>query len=168
VISTNHIAKEAGISPGNLYYHFKNKEAIILALFETMVIEWDQTKQSPESQSIPDIEQQLSKVFQTVWRYQFAHRELSPLIQTYPSLKAYCSPILRSRIEEIQQIIDVLIRQEILKAIDESTRDFLANSLLMIPLFWQAYLDVINENSSKINIEKGVNMMKLLIQPYLS
>jgi len=168
MISTNHIATEAGISPGNLYYHFKNKEAIILALFESMVNEWDQTKQTTKSQPYPDIEQQLSKVFQTVWRYQFAHRELSPLIQSYPSLRAYCPPILRTRIEEIRQIIEALIKQEILKPIDAPTRDFLANSLLMIPLFWQAYLDVIDENLSKTNIEKGVNMMKQLIQPYLS
>ena len=33
-ISTNHIAAHLGISPGNLYYHFKNKDEIIVQLFK--------------------------------------------------------------------------------------------------------------------------------------
>ena len=35
-ISTNHIAEAAGISPGNLYYHFRNKEEVIRELFERL------------------------------------------------------------------------------------------------------------------------------------
>ena len=32
--TTNHIARHLSISPGNLYFHFKNREAIVLELFE--------------------------------------------------------------------------------------------------------------------------------------
>jgi AcrR family transcriptional regulator len=35
-ISTNRITAATGISPGNLYYHFRSKQDIIRAIFEQM------------------------------------------------------------------------------------------------------------------------------------
>lgn len=35
-ITSRHIAKEMGISNGNLDYHFRNKEALLLAIYEQM------------------------------------------------------------------------------------------------------------------------------------
>lgn len=164
VISTNHIASETNISPGNLYYHFKNKEAIILSLFEQMVAEWE----SSEHTATLSIESQLGRVFETVWKYRFIHRELSPLVQNYPSIKSYCTPILQKRLFEIKGMITMLEEQSVLIALDEETRDYLSNALLMIPLFWQGYIDVIGKPATKANVEQGIQMMKQLIRPYLA
>ena len=40
-ITTNHIAKSLGISVGNLYYHYKNKEEIIKDIYLQMSSEFE-------------------------------------------------------------------------------------------------------------------------------
>lgn len=35
-VTTNHIAKELNMSPGNLYFHYRNKEEIIVEIFKIM------------------------------------------------------------------------------------------------------------------------------------
>ena len=39
-VSTRHIADEMRISPGNLYYHFRNREEIVRALMQRMIDEF--------------------------------------------------------------------------------------------------------------------------------
>lgn len=40
-ITTNHIAEAMGISPGNLYYHFKNKAHIIREILGRLIHRFD-------------------------------------------------------------------------------------------------------------------------------
>jgi AcrR family transcriptional regulator len=47
-ISTNHIAAAAGISPGNLYCHFRNKEQIVQTLFERLFETYERVFVLPE------------------------------------------------------------------------------------------------------------------------
>ena len=47
-VTTNHIAAELGISPGNLYYHFRNKQEIIKELMEQY------QKETLDMLSLPD------------------------------------------------------------------------------------------------------------------
>lgn len=48
-VSTNHIAEALSMSPGNLYYHFRNKEEIIRAILERMIARWEALYVFPKS-----------------------------------------------------------------------------------------------------------------------
>jgi len=82
-ISTNHIAEAAGISPGNLYYHYRNKEAIIRALFEQLFALWD-TKLALQDDRLPtldDLQGLVRTNFEIMWAYRFVYRELLALLR---------------------------------------------------------------------------------------
>ncbi|WP_111859279.1 TetR/AcrR family transcriptional regulator [Acinetobacter sp. CFCC 10889] len=82
-ITTNHIAAELGISPGNLYYHFRNKQEIIKELMECY------QKETLEMLALPDdrIVNANDKIryFQVLssqlWEYRFLHRDVYHLIE---------------------------------------------------------------------------------------
>src|SRR4051812_23137603 len=80
-ISTNHIADALSISPGNLYYHFRNKEAIIRALFEQQYAHWDAIYTLPSARmpTLDDMWQMENDTFPVSGDYRFISRELIPL-----------------------------------------------------------------------------------------
>ena len=54
-VTTNHIADELEISPGNLYYHFRNKDDIIEQLFQRYEERMDSALVAPEGR-LPNLE----------------------------------------------------------------------------------------------------------------
>ncbi|MFI8480281.1 TetR/AcrR family transcriptional regulator [Pseudomonas sp. NPDC078700] len=87
-VTTNHIAEFLGISPGNLYYHFRNKQAIIAELFGRYEADVDSFLRLPEGRepSIKDKNFYLESLLEAMWRYRFLHRDLEHLLGSDPVL----------------------------------------------------------------------------------
>lgn len=101
-ITTNHIAKEAGISPGNLYYHFDGKEHIIRAIYEQMILDWDLEYDRLEMSSLNPLDalrEFIHNNFNLLWKYRFFSRETVALINADPELKKRHIEISQKRYE---------------------------------------------------------------------
>lgn len=88
-ISANRIADVCGMSRGNLYYHFRNKQAIISVIYnqiaEEIRTEWvDDIKYPNVSHMLMMFDRQLS----LIWRYRFFYRELMVLLAEDEALNA--------------------------------------------------------------------------------
>ena len=80
---TSRIAQMLGISPGNLYYHFRNREEIVRALFEALDADF-------RAMMTQDIVQPISssrfaafylRSFDVAWRYRFFFGGLQHLLR---------------------------------------------------------------------------------------
>src|SRR5664279_3930217 len=89
-VTTNQIAAEAGISPGNLYYWFTDKQAIIRELFaglsDANLALWSDAENLPEG---PDgLLARLAVATVLTRRYRFFSRDLLALVHADPVLRA--------------------------------------------------------------------------------
>ena len=87
-VSTNHIAKALEMSPGNLYYHFKNKEEIIQELLKKMIEEYDSIFSDNNLDNESNILQKL--IFDDIQisiKYKVIYNELSSLFKNDNELK---------------------------------------------------------------------------------
>lgn len=86
-VTTHMIAEQAGISPGNLYYHFKNKEEVIRAIFWQMDLfskfEWAGRGPQNPKEGLTGF---MRFLFGELSRYQFFFREFASLLRADPVL----------------------------------------------------------------------------------
>ena len=84
--TTNEIANEVDISPGNLHYHFRRKEQIVEALLDAFQADAQQILQPPnvEGVSLDDFWVFLHSLLECTAAYRFLFRDIEALADTYP------------------------------------------------------------------------------------
>jgi len=72
-VTTGMIADELNISPGNLYYHFRNKDQIVERLFERFEarVSIGLPDTAPGAGAIEDLWLYLHLMFEAIWDYRF-------------------------------------------------------------------------------------------------
>lgn len=171
-VTTNHIAAECGISPGNLYYHFRNKQEIIRAIFEQMtavsIQEYGDIASRYEPGTAEAIEQTFTMIQQYNWRYRFFKRELTALIMADPQLAEQFQVTNRITEEMIRASIDLGIASGRVKPLTEEERRLFVDGIWLVALFWVNYLEVSGEEVSAETLSRGNEVLRIMMKPYLT
>lgn len=171
-VSTNHIAAAIGISPGNLYYHFRNKQDIIRAIFEQMDAygfeQYQNILNKYQPGSIEAMEQTFVMIQEYNWRYRFFKRELTALIMNDPELKERFHATNRQMLDMIHYTIDSGIANGSIKAMNGTEKGSFADAIWLVALFWLNYLEVGGEEVNESTLRRGSDVLRTVLQPYLT
>ena len=170
-VSTNHIAEAATISPGNLYYHFRNKEEIIRNLFERWFQANDAAYNLPADKlpTLADLQQLVKTTYKILWQYRFAHRELAALLRADPELRSRFMVVRKRGFEGFHQLFNAFVDAGIFKrSITEETIENLAEIIWMLTEFWLSSLEISGRTINESQMDRGVELMMQVLQPYLT
>lgn len=165
--TTNHIAKAAGISPGNLYYHFRNKEAIIRELYRRMTDEIGfEAKALPESMC--EMRRYCVFVADVWWKYRFFRRELLFLMQRDPELRATVERDNRAQHAKLLDLLEHLKAKGYLRLPHGDVAAELADAIMLYSQFWTPYLMSLGEPIGEEEVRMVSERILSLFSPWLS
>jgi AcrR family transcriptional regulator len=164
-VTTNHIAKELGISPGNLYFHFRNKEEIIRAIFKIMCKETYALWHTKHGVKLKHPLELIEKNFELFWKYRFFHREMYYLRRKDSQL----NKLWKTHIKKILRLMTLAygrwIKAGWMKAIDSKEEtEFIVNVLLATASTFLHFFESAEKQPAKNHIENGkVYIARLLV-----
>ena len=167
-VTTNHIADELEISPGNLYYHFRNKDDIIEQLFAVYEQRMDAALSAPSGRlpGLEDVWLQLHLVFECIWDYRFLYRDLVDILSRNRRLRLRFARILKRADEQAHTVMRGLVQAGIMRASADEV-DAASTNILVIATFWMNYASARGDKDERASIRDGIVQVMMLIAPFL-
>lgn len=139
-VTTTAIAEALNISPGNLYYHFRNKDEIVLALFDALEREIVDLLDALEGRR-PDVEDAwlfLHLLFEAMGRHRFVYRDLSTLLTRHRRVETRFRALLARQTRAARGLCAGLAQVGQLRA-TPAEADALAVNMVVVATWWLSY-----------------------------
>ena len=196
-VTTNHVAAHLKISPGNLYYHFRNKEEIVREAFDRMNAEaetvWQLERpganeggaaaggaETKRAVDVAALQRMLVGNLKLYARYLFFARELPSLLRSDPILHERYAAVSKKRVEQLESVMLPLVDAGLLRDVgDREDLRTLVESAWMVGLFCIPYAETLDiapagrlsakaqAERTHASIERGALLVLHMFKPYM-
>lgn len=152
-VTTNHLAAYLQISPGNLYYHFRNKQMIIAELFTRYEMEIDGFMRLPEGRSVTfeDKTRYFEALLSVMWDYRFLHRDLGHLLSSDQDLAARYRLFARRHLYSAQLIYQGFVDAGVLQMTPHQVETLATNAWIILTSWMQFLCTVTTEPDIEVD-----------------
>lgn len=172
-LSAVDIANELDISPGNLYYHFKGKEEIIVALYGQfeggITLLLDNVRNAGDS--LEEHWLHLYVLLELLYEYRFFFRNVTDLLQKYSIIANRFHRLIEQQYQSIRAMLCLLLQEadtEVSK-LSDSAVDELADTMMLIYIHWFEFQHLRKRVLDKDSfVQSAIHQITMLLAPYLS
>ena len=175
-VTTGDIADELNISPGNLYYHFRNKDDIIGELYAALEAKIAPLTAVPADRTAnaDDLWLLFHLLFERMWEYRFFYRDLDEITSRNRKIAQRFADFTRRGEKTVIELCDELVEAGAMRATEREIAA-LAQNVLMVATYWMSWqrisgrLPVRNEADATPDdrLTRAAYQVMALIAPYL-
>ena len=171
-VTTANIADEMNISPGNLYYHFRNKDEIVLELYEAHAAGVLPLYVSPGGRhvEVDDLWLWLHLLLERMWGYRFLYRDLGELASSNRKLGKRVGALLRKGAATVIELCRGMVDAGTVRASDREI-EALAENALLVATYWSSYDRIRRgapDDASEVDAGRAAYQVLALFAPYLA
>lgn len=169
-ITSRHIATEMGISYGNLDYHFKNKEALLLAIYKQMRAEMSDsyTSADPTLVSFEQIHRLLLHLESFQYKFRFFNLDVLEISRSYPKNNRLLKNTLKVRKQQMADMLKRAIEDGFFIKSTEDSIEHLLLSIRIIIIFWLSQEELLSDSNYKKKNSGMSGHIWQLLMPYMT
>ncbi len=170
-VSSKNIAKEMGISYGNLCYHFPKKDDIVLQLYLNMQEELDTQFRNIQEEVI-NLEFMLTRLkllFEEIYRYKFIYLGITKVMRHFDHIKQHARQQFDQRWDILNTLAVFLVDNGYMKPFkNERQKNLLIHSLLMVSNSWISDAELFFKGKESEKVDYYMQLFFNLVLPTLT